>query len=369
MMQTPFKQGPMSYDDAVAISDVYKKRGHNTFITRSDDLDGQYFVFVNLPESQKVPTPRRTFQQKNMGINMVNMQKTILSMIIHKWLKSDYVIIDTETTGLTENAEIIEIAIINMRGEVLLDTLVKPTQPIPPEVTEINHITNEMVANAPAWRDIFPEVLAIISMHKWLAWNSDFDARMLDQTCRCTGIYTNKKTYFAALVTSRIHTSHIDAKAVYDQWYGEFDEKRKAFKRQSLTTAAARHGVSMEGAHRALADCKMVLAVLQKVCAPALQPERAANKELPPCPFCYGPPSLFTQYLEGKNYVPFYQPVNYGDEGLYAGSFVFCHECGARGEEIEGHVYDDSDIAQLEAQARNVWSDRDERHRYLYVSS
>ncbi|WP_251267782.1 3'-5' exonuclease, partial [Enterobacter hormaechei] len=75
------------------------------------------------------------------------------------------------------------------RGEVLLDTLVKPTHPIPPEVTEINHITNEMVANAPAWRDVFPKVLAIISSHKWLAWNSGFDARMLDQTCVNTCAY------------------------------------------------------------------------------------------------------------------------------------------------------------------------------------
>uniref|UniRef100_UPI00203A5CB9 Lar family restriction alleviation protein n=2 Tax=Enterobacter TaxID=547 RepID=UPI00203A5CB9 len=157
--------------------------------------------------------------------------------------------------------------------------------------------------------------------------------------------------------------------AVYDQWYGEFDEKRQAFKRQSLATAAARHGVSVEGAHRALADCKMVLAVLEKVGYPVLQIETVAEKDLPPCPFCYGPPSLFTTYLSGKDYKPLYQPVIYGHDGLYVSSFVFCHECGAQGEEIEGHVYDDSDVDLVEAAARNVWSDRNERHRDLYVSS
>lgn len=300
---------------------------------------------------------------------MVNMQQRILSMIMHKWLKSDYVVIDTETTGLGEDAEIIEISIINMRGEVLLDTLVKPTKSIPPEVTEINHITNEMVADAPAWRDVFPKVLGIISNHKWLAWNSGFDARMVDQTCLCTEIYANEKPYFAAHVTSIIHRNHIDAKAVYGQWYGEFDEKRKAFKRQSLATAAARHGVSVEGAHRALADCKMVLAILQKVCAPVSHPERAADELLPPCPFCYGPPSLFTHYLNDKGYAPLYQPVSYGDDGLYVGSYVFCHECGAQGEEVGGYAYEDSDVHQLEAAAKNVWSDRNDRNHDLYVSS
>ncbi|AAC19079.1 DNA polymerase exonuclease subunit [Escherichia phage N15] len=299
---------------------------------------------------------------------MVNIQKTILAMIMHKWLKSDYVVIDTETTGLGEYAEIIEIAIINMRGEVLLDTLVKPTKPIPPEVTEINHITNEMVASAPAWCDVFPKVLAIISKHKWLAWNSGFDARMLEQTCLNT-IFLNKNAYYVTAMVSRIHTSHIDAKAVYDTWYGEYDAKHQAFKRQSLTIAAARHGVLLEGAHRALADCKMVLAVLQKVCAPVPQIESSVEKDLPPCPFCYGPPSLFTHYLNDKGYSPLYQPVNYGDDGLYVGSYVFCHECGAQGEEVGGHAYEDSDVEQLEAAARNVWSDRNERHRDLYTAS
>ncbi|WP_407261510.1 hypothetical protein [Klebsiella quasipneumoniae] len=37
-----------------------------------------------------------------------------------------------------------------------------------------------------------------------------------------------------------IETRHIDAKAVYDQWYGEFDEKRKNFKRQSTAAQQLR---------------------------------------------------------------------------------------------------------------------------------
>jgi len=300
---------------------------------------------------------------------MVNIQKNIFSMIMNKWLKSNYVIIDTETTGLGAHAEIIEIAIINMRGEVLLDTLVKPTRAIPPDVTEINHITNEMVANAPAWCDVFPKVLAIISSQKWLAWNSGFDARMMEQTCLSTGFFNNKDAFYGVATASIIHTSHIDAKEIYDQWYGEFDEKRKAFKYQSLGTAAARHGVSVEGAHRALADCKMVLAVLEKVCSPAHKIESAVEKDLPPCPFCYGPPSLFTYYLDGVQRKPLYQPMHFGDDGIHAGSFVFCHECGAQGEEVEGYACDDSHIDQFEAAARNVWSDRNDRHRDLYTSS
>ncbi|MCP5629325.1 3'-5' exonuclease, partial [Klebsiella pneumoniae] len=76
-----------------------------------------------------------------------------------------------------------------MRGEILLNTLVKPSRPIPPEVTKINNITNEMVADAPAWREVFPAALKIIRKHKWLAWNSSFDARLMVQTCLQTGFF------------------------------------------------------------------------------------------------------------------------------------------------------------------------------------
>ncbi|EBK3072101.1 3'-5' exonuclease [Salmonella enterica] len=197
---------------------------------------------------------------------MFNTQKKILSIIMEKWINGSYVILDTETTGLKVDDEIIEIAIINMRGDVLLNTLVKPVNPIPPEATKINNITNEMVASAPVWRDVFPLVKDIISNYKWLAWNSGFDARMMVQTCEKAGVFAGMTPLSISSIATAIHTSHIDAKATYDQWYGEFDSKRNNFKRQSLATVAERHNVSVKGAHRALADCLMVLGVLNTVC-------------------------------------------------------------------------------------------------------
>ncbi|AUV95455.1 3'-5' exonuclease (plasmid) [Klebsiella oxytoca] len=199
---------------------------------------------------------------------MLTYHQSVLKMMMANWLRSDHVIIDTETTGLKDFDEIIEITIINMRGEILLNSLVKPSRPIPPDVTKINNITNEMVADAPTWHDVFPAVLKIILKHKWLAWNSSFDARLMVQTCLKSGFFDGLKPHRITSIIMAIETRHIDAKAVYDQWYGEFDEKRKNFKKQSLATAAARHGISTAGAHRALADCLMILGVLNQVCQP-----------------------------------------------------------------------------------------------------
>ena len=45
------------------------------------------------------------------------------------------VYLDTETTGLDEQSEIVEISLIDSDGSVLLDTLVKPLERIPAGAT------------------------------------------------------------------------------------------------------------------------------------------------------------------------------------------------------------------------------------------
>lgn len=79
--------------------------------------------------------------------------------------------LDTETTGLLKNhikplnelPEIIEFygAIVDLKtGKISseLDTLVKPTRPIPDEPRKITGITDETVAEAPTFLSILPQV-------------------------------------------------------------------------------------------------------------------------------------------------------------------------------------------------------------------
>lgn len=65
--------------------------------------------------------------------------------------RQDWVILDTETTGLDTMAEIVEISIIASDGHVLLDTLIRPSNPIPPAATAIHHISDLMVVAAPTF--------------------------------------------------------------------------------------------------------------------------------------------------------------------------------------------------------------------------
>lgn len=45
--------------------------------------------------------------------------------------------------------KIVEIAVIDLDGNVLINTLVDPNKAIPKEATEIHGIANKMVENAP----------------------------------------------------------------------------------------------------------------------------------------------------------------------------------------------------------------------------
>src|SRR5690606_105710 len=100
-----------------------------------------------------------------------------------RWAKEDFVILDTETTGLSDDDEIIEIAIIDRNGHVLLNTLIKPINPISEQAKEIHGISNEDVKNAPYWKEVWKHVLSIIEGKKILIYNAEFDLKMIRNSC------------------------------------------------------------------------------------------------------------------------------------------------------------------------------------------
>lgn len=99
-----------------------------------------------------------------------------------KKIKSDPVYLDTETTGLESNDEIIEIAIVNSSGEVIFESFVRPQKPIPASATAINNISNAMVANSPSWAEIWPTIRNLLLDHPIGMYNAYFDIRMILQS-------------------------------------------------------------------------------------------------------------------------------------------------------------------------------------------
>lgn len=162
----------------------------------------------------------------------------------------DVIILDTETTGLGADAEIVEIALIDVSGGVLLNSLVRPRLPIPAAVSAIHGITDDMVATAPTFEALRERIEDILLYANVIAWNVAFDLRMRRQA-----------TGSAAIARG---TAWSCAMQEYRLWWADFDPEQNDYRRISLASAAAQQGVTIDGQpHRALTDCRTTLAVLQ----------------------------------------------------------------------------------------------------------
>ncbi|ADT95080.1 3'-5' exonuclease [Shewanella baltica] len=174
------------------------------------------------------------------------------------WLEHDAVILDTETTGLEWGCEVVEISIIEARtGLILMNTLVRPINPIPAEATAIHGITNEMVADAPLFFDIAISVAQILSGRTVIAYNSAFDKKML---CSSAAYSSGEPPY--------VNSDFQCAMLAYAQYKGDWNHGHGDFKWHSLVNAAKQQGIALEGtAHRALYDCQLTRELILKMAA------------------------------------------------------------------------------------------------------
>lgn len=100
-----------------------------------------------------------------------------------------YVVCDVETTGGNTNQNrIIEIALVRIENQQITDTfhsLVHPGKPIPPFITNLTGISNEMVKDAPFFHEIAHEILDFVRGSTFVAHNASFDYRTLQsEFCR-----------------------------------------------------------------------------------------------------------------------------------------------------------------------------------------
>lgn len=104
-----------------------------------------------------------------------------------------FAVVDVETTGAQAGRDdrITEIAIVPVLGGKVGEpwqTLVHPGRAIPPFISALTGITNEMVADAPRFHEIADDVCARLGGHIFTAHNAAFDRRFvsseLARTCR-----------------------------------------------------------------------------------------------------------------------------------------------------------------------------------------
>lgn len=182
--------------------------------------------------------------------------------------QQDFLVLDTETTGL-HDGEICQIAIIDAKGEVLLDTYVHTNFPIPADETRIHGITDEMVKDAPTWRELLPLIHSVLNDRDVVVYNAVYDRKMMHQSSEKAGM-------------EKIEWKEVArwwcAMEIYAEHYGEWNSYRGNCVWQKLGTAYYRlTGEQLAGAHSALTDCQATLVVCNAMVKERLTDERQSD--------------------------------------------------------------------------------------------
>ncbi len=158
--------------------------------------------------------------------------------------------LDTETTGLKDHDQIVEICLLDHDGAIAFQSLVKPTVRIPLDATRVHHITDAMVSHAPTWPEIWPQVEALLSTHRIAIYNAEYDLRMMQQSHRAHGMVWASPA------------GHVCIMKLYAQFRGDWNSRAGNYRWYSLDEARAQCGLDLPNAHRAHADTLLARAVL-----------------------------------------------------------------------------------------------------------
>ncbi len=151
------------------------------------------------------------------------------------------VFVDIETNGGNgERGRITEIAVIRVEAGEVVDqfvSFVNPGSPIPYWITRLTGITNADLVDAPYFEDIAADVHQIMEGAVFVAHNVRFDYSFVKRQLESSG-YTFRPKLFCTVRMSR---------AMYPEHKGH-----------SLEKIIARHGIAVNGRHRAYDDAKAI---------------------------------------------------------------------------------------------------------------
>jgi DNA polymerase III epsilon subunit family exonuclease len=153
--------------------------------------------------------------------------------------ESDFVVVDLETTGAkTPPGRIMEVGAYRVEaGRVAAEfqTLVNPEAPIPPFISRLTGITEEMVRKAPVFSEIVADWLEFAGDAVLVAHNSQFDVRVLNH--EIGRVFPGRRMINAHLCTVKLSRSCVPGLVNYQ-----------------LSTLAEHFKIPHPNRHRAPAD-------------------------------------------------------------------------------------------------------------------
>lgn len=184
-----------------------------------------------------------------------------------RMLAQNIAVLDTETTGLWSEDEIVEIAAIDRDGKVLLDQRIQPidsSRLLKRDrrgtcAADIHGILPEMLEGKPRFPEVYPALNDILFMRPVVIYNAAYDTKMLDQD------------YARHHLTPPLYQAEC-AMLRFAEYRGEINyERGGGYRWFKLEVACRQMGIPADDfagqAHSALGDCLRTLALLKAMAA------------------------------------------------------------------------------------------------------
>ncbi|MDK0983016.1 3'-5' exonuclease [Clostridium perfringens] len=193
-------------------------------------------------QGHKKGVETRRKNQKIKELKLIRNRCIELREIFNRFLKNKekFLILDTETTGVGEEDKIIDIALVDLNGNVVFESLVNPEIPIKSEASKVNGLKNSDLIGSPKFFEIKEELKEVIGDKTLLIYNAEFDSRLLKQSGYEYEVKVNCLMYD--------YMAYIET----DRWI-------------SLQNALINEGVETIQDHRAKSDCLCCLELINKV--------------------------------------------------------------------------------------------------------
>ena len=102
-----------------------------------------------------------------------------------RWARSllsggNFVVLDSETTGLGTPIDFVEVGVVSCRGETLFDSAMKPSCPVEPGASRIHGRTTESLSGERRFVEVYPDLLDALWAKRVVVYNAPYDRRVWD---------------------------------------------------------------------------------------------------------------------------------------------------------------------------------------------
>jgi DNA polymerase-3 subunit epsilon len=102
-------------------------------------------------------------------------------------ISRDFVIFDSETTGLSSPVDFVQIAVVDPTGDTLFNSLLNPSCRIEPRARAIHGHTARSLSGAPYFFEGYPDLLDVLHKKRVIVFNASYDRRVWDTAVRRLG--------------------------------------------------------------------------------------------------------------------------------------------------------------------------------------